>query len=168
MAEEVKSLYRVQDEEGIVQFETLKQALVCIQSDPEKLGFIVENSTGKVVTVWMRDAVGVGDVWLWNTAPEFKHDVQFWLDEIERETTDETGLTKAQREEIEKMLTGRGAEKIYTKLVEDIDDYMRDNVACPDEGPNQQEVVDAMSDYAWKVFKLEFLSDRRTLKDGDV
>lgn len=155
-----ENLYRVQDEDGIVQFETMKEALVCLQSDPSKLGFIVENSSGKVVTVWMRDAIGLGDVWLWHHSPEFKHAVEFWLAEIERDTVDETGLTKAIRDEIDKMLTGRGAEKIYERLVEEVDDYMKNNVSFPFDAEDEEETVDRMSEYAFGVFKREFLSER--------
>jgi hypothetical protein len=158
--------YRVQDENGIVQVETLRQGLELIQMDPDKLAFITENSTGKVVTVWMRDTVGIGDVWIWNTSPEFKHEVNFYLDEIERDELDQTGVPKKYREEIEKMLTGRGAEKIYLEMVEKVDDYARDNVSYPFDQADEDEVAQNMLDYAWTVFKLEFLSDRHTTKES--
>lgn len=152
--------YRVQDEEGIIQFKTLQEALVCIQTDPEKLGFIVENSSGKVVTVWMRDDVGLGNVWRWNTSPEFKHDVQFWLDEIERQTVDQTGLTKARRDELDAVARGRYGRKIWEKLVEDVDDLMRDQVGFPFDAADEEETVDRMSEYFWLAFKDEYLDKK--------
>lgn len=158
--------YRVQDEDGIIQVETLRQGLETIMLDQEKLAFITENSTGKVVTVWMRDTVGVGNVWVWNTAPEFRHEVNFYLDEIEKDQLDETGVPKKYREEIEKMLTGRGAEKIYLEMVEKVNDYARDNISYPFDQVDEDEVAQNMLDYAWTVFKREFLSDRRTLKEN--
>lgn len=151
--------YRVQDEDGIVQVETLIDGLKLIQADPDKLGFIVENSSGKVVTIWMRDSMGVGDVWIWYHSPEFKREVEFYLDEIEQQARDHTGLTKAQREEVEKMLTGRGAEKIYERFVEEVYDFTFNNVSYP-EGGEEDEVAEALQTYAWEVFKKEFLSDK--------
>ena len=167
MAEQKNHPYRVQDQNGIIQVESLKDGLRLIMEDPEQLGFIVENSSGKVVTVWMMDDVGLGNVWLWRTTPEFKHEVDFYLREIEDDQVDETGLNKKQREEVEKMLTGRGAEKIYERFVEEVDDYVRDNVSFPFEAVDEQETAERILEYAWIVFKHEFLSDRHSsTKEG--
>lgn len=152
--------FRVQDEDGIIQVETLRQGLELIQTDPAKLAFVVDNINGQVVTVWMRDTVGVGDVWVWNHAPAYKNAVQFYLDEIERDTVDETGLTKAQREEIQLMLTSRGAEKIWEQLVYDVEEFTRENVRYPFSAADEDEAAEKIIDYAFEVFKKEFFSSK--------
>lgn len=71
-----KNKYRIQDEDAILQIETLKEGLETLMMDP-KLGILIDNMSNKVLCVWKDGEL--------QKMPEYRDAINYELDQLKKE-----------------------------------------------------------------------------------